>query len=319
MTYNYNYWYEDIRKFKERFAEGFDIPNCEIDIRENDDTNIPGICWGRIQMPSQYLEMLNIQCNLILSNQNILKNIGDYKNEKLNKEKYEIPNYILNPNDFKNKYLLNIEKVIPNDENRRNVAALIRDFISYFAIYHEIGHARQLAFILNDEASCQKSEVNKWANQAMEVDADIFAINWFWRTIFINYHNSISDKYGFTRHELISIALYSIFLFFVLSDDNKSIINPNADYPHPVVRIEILSSYIKKIILNNLFTIKEFEEVLKISLPELRKTLIYHFGLDYQLYFDKFKSEELKEAKIMIDASLKSNPALNFNRAHHAE
>lgn len=319
VAYDYTYWEQNIREFKERFAEGFGIPNCDIDIQENADTNIPGICWGRIQMPSQYLKMLNIQCNLILSNQNIFQSIGNYRNEKLNQEKYEIPNYLLETQDFINKYLLNIDKVVPNDENRRNIAALIRDLVSYFAIYHEVGHARQLAFIPKDEISCQESQVDKWGTQAMEVDADIFAINWLWRTTLFNYHNFTSNKSDYTRQKLIAFALYSVFLFFVLSDDNKPIINPNAHYPHPVVRFEIISIYTKEILLDNIFSIEEFEEVLKIALPELRKTLTFHFGINYRDYFDKFKSQELKEAKIMIDASLKKNPALNFNRPHHAE
>ena len=314
MTYDYNYWNQDIRKFKERFAEGFDISHCDIEIRDNDDSNIPGICWGRIQMPSQYLELLNIHCNLILSNRNIFQNIGDYRNEKLNQEKYEIPNYLLDPKDFKTKYLLNIDKVIPNDEKRRNVAALVRDLVSYFVIYHEIGHARQLAYIQNNEADCKENPVDNWGNQAMEVDADIFAINWLWRTTLVNYHNFTADKSDYTRQELIAIALYSVFLLFVLSDNNKPIINPNADYPHPVVRFEIVSVFMKEVLLDNNFTMDEFGEVLKIALPELKKTLIFHFGLNYRDYFDKFDSKELKEAKIMIDANLKKNSAFNHHR-----
>jgi hypothetical protein len=319
VAYDYNYWNQDIKKFKERFAEGFDIPHCDIEIGDDYLRNIPAISWGIIQMPSQYLKLLDLHCNLILSNRNLFQNIGDYRSEKLNQEKYEIPNYLLDPESFKTKYLLNINEVIPDDKKRQKVAALIRDLITYFALYHEIGHARQLAYIPNDEASCKESQVDNWGNQAMEVDADIFAINWLCRTTLLNYYKITPDTSDYTRQELITIALYSVFLLFVLSDNNKPIINPNADYPHPVVRFEIVSIFMKEILLDNIFTIDEFGEVLKIVLPELRKTLTFHFGLDYRDYFNKFNSEELKEAKIMIDANLTKNPALNFNRPYQAE
>jgi hypothetical protein len=319
MTYDFNYWKQDIRKFKECFAKGFDIPHCDVEIADNPFRNIPAIVLGIIQIPSQYLNMLDIHSNLILSNRNLFQNIGDFSCEKLNQEKYEIPNYLLSSESFKTNYLLNVIQVIPIDEKRRNVAALIRDLITYFVLYHEMGHARQIAYTPSKEASSEKIQVDKLDNQAMEVDADIFAINWLLRTTLINYNNFNSATSDFTRQELITFALYSVFLLFVISDDNKPIINSNADYPHPVVRLEIISSFIKEILLDNNFTFAEFEEILKFVLPELRKTITFHFGLDYRDYFDKFRVEELKEAKIMIDASLKKNPALNFNRPHHPE
>lgn len=319
MNYNNSYWNQDIQKFKEHFAEGFDIPHCDIEIRDNYLSNIPGISWGIIQMPSQYLELLNLHCNLILSNRNIFQNIGDYRSENLNQEKYEIPNYLLDPVSFKNKYLLQNDEIIPNDEKRRNVAALIRDLITYFVLYHEIGHARQLAYVPINEAGFRENKIDGWGNQATEIDADIFAINWLWRTTLLNYHNFTPSASDYTRQELVAIALYSVFLLFVLSDNSEPIINSNADYPHPVVRFDIVSIFMKEILLNNIFTIDEFGEVMKIALPEIKKTLIFHFGLNYRDYFDKFYSKELKEAKIMIDANLKKNPALNCNRPHHAE
>lgn len=319
MAYDYNYWNQDIENFKECFAEGFGIPHCDIEIRDNYLSNIPGISFGIIQMPSQYLKLLDLHCNLILSNQNLFQNIGDYRSEKLNQEKYEIPNYFLDTESFNTKYLLNINEVIPNDEKRGKIAALIRDLITYFALYHEIGHARQNAYVSNDEAGYKETQVDKWELQAMEVDADIFAINWLCRTTIRNYYKITPDASSYyTRQELITIALYSVFFLFVLSDNNNPVVDPDANYPHPVVRFEIVLIFMKDIFLDNILTTDEFKEVREIVVPELAKTLTFHFGLDYRDYFNKFKSEEMQEAKIMIDANLKKNPAFNYNRPYHA-
>lgn len=315
----YSYWIDDIKKFKEHFSERFDIPHCQLDIRHDYLRNIPAISCGIIQMPTQYLELLNVHCNLILSNRNIFRNIGNYSAEKLNEEKYEIPDYNLFPEDFKIKYLFKDNSITPIDKQRKKVAALLRDLISYFALYHEIGHARQLAYIPRDETGHEENQADNWENQAMEVDADIFAINWLWRTTLLNYHNFAPNAAVQTRQELIGLALYSTFLLFILSNNNEPLINQDKKHPHPIVRIEILSIFIQKILLSNILTKEEFGEVIRTLLIELKKTLTFHFDLNHRDYFDKFYADELKEVKIIIQAHLEKNPALNRNRPYNVE
>ncbi len=322
ISVDYSYWTHHIKNFKEHFGERLGINDCELQINENSSTNSPGIVFGNIIMPTQYLNLLNLHCNLILSNRNLFQNFGDYSKECLDEENYEIPDYTLPANDFNRKYLLEIPNNdrIPNDIRRTKVAALLRDMITYFAIYHELGHARQVAYAPIEEPSVENTHSEKWSNQVLEVDADIFAINWLWRTILFNYHNFGSTEAVVDKVELIELALYSTFLLYVLSNNSSQLFNPYNKYPHPIVRFEITTIFLKEILLKNLFTNEELEKVVKKMMPEFDKILFFHFGMSNRReYYNKFKSEELKRIKEIIQEHLEKNPALNRNRRYNIE
>ena len=319
---DYSYWIQHIKSFKEHFGEKLEINDCDLQIDECSSSNIPGIMFGSIIMPPQYLNLLNLNCNLILCNRNLFQNFGDYNNECLDKENYEIPDYTLSAHDFNTKYLSEIHNRdrVPHDERRRKVAALLSDMIIYFALYHELGHARQVAYAPLQESSVMDIHSDKWSNQAIEVDADIFAINWLWRTVLLNYHNFNPNEAVNNRNELVELALYSTFLLYVLSNNNSPLLKPYDKYPHPIVRFEITTIFLKDILLSNIFTNEEFEKVIKKVIPELDKTLAFHFGIvNRREYYNKFKSQELNKMKLIIQEHLEKNPALNRNRPYYIE
>lgn len=124
--------------------------------------------------PPQYLDLLNAYCNLILCNRNLFQNIGDYNKEDLNQERFEVPDYTLSVENFTNKYLSHTNNKLPIDDRHRKVAGLLRNIITYYIVYHELGHARQNSFNGLQEVAHEQSQKERWENQAIEVFPTIF-------------------------------------------------------------------------------------------------------------------------------------------------
>ena len=183
---DYSYWKTHIENFKNQFGSKLGI-NCDLIIPNDYSQNVPTIVFEKIIIPSQFLDLLNGHCNWILSNQNLFQHIGNCTNERISQESFGKIDYNLTSDDFKIKYLShNFCNQVPFDDRRQKVSAILRDLVTYFAIHHELGHARQKSFEISLEVYCGKSQDENWYNQAKEVDADIFGINWLWRLVFKN-------------------------------------------------------------------------------------------------------------------------------------
>ena len=259
---DYSYWEQHVEKFNEEFGRQLAIDYCSLSISNDYTQNSPRVIFGKIFMPTQYLDLLNGHCNLILCNQNpVSKYSGNYKQESLDEENFDMPDYTLPVEEFRNKYLPpNIITNLPIDNRRKKIAGLLRDLITAFAIYHEIGHVRQQKFSKSQEVGVEQSNDEKWNDQAQEIDADIFGINWLWRIVFYNFNQFQPNESFHSNKELLELALYSTFLFFYLSNNETAINNPFGEHPHPIVRFDIISIFLKQIVTSNdLFTINEDE------------------------------------------------------------
>jgi hypothetical protein len=108
--------------------------------------------------------------------------------------------------------------------------------------------------------------------------------------------------------------MFSTFLFFFLSNNCEPLINSYGTHPHPIIRFEITTIFLKNIVEDNIST-AEFKTALQFAVPEFLKTIKYHFGgEDILAYRQKFKSTEVNEMKIIIQDYLEKNPSLNRNR-----
>lgn len=314
---DYSYWIAHIERFKKQFGTQLEI-DCGLTISEDSFHNIPSIGYGHILMPSQYLDLLNVHCNLILSNKNLFHSIGNPKNENLSRNSFEPIDYSLSSEEFRNKYLpFSFYNRIPTDGRRQKIAAVLRDLITYFAIHHELGHARQKSHQITLEISFGKIQNEMWDKQAKEVDADIFGINWLWRLIFKNYYPFISNETFNTKSEVLEICLYSTLLFFELSNEDSHLPAPDAfrSHPHPIIRLEIVSAFIEDIVTKNFLTKVEFYKVKQIVFKEFYKTCSYHFGKKIR----KFQSDEIKKIISILEKYLKADLSLNCNRPYCVE
>jgi len=316
----YDYWTEHVIRFTKEFGAALEIDHCELTVSDYSQ-NYPQEIFSVIQMPTHYLVFLNLHANLILSNQNLFKDIGNFENEKLNKENFNVRNYLLDIKTF-----LETNKdfwdTFPNDERRNKYAGLLRDLMTYFTIYHEIGHIRQKNYpaqtIRQEIGVTENKEETKWAEQIEEVDADIFAIKFLWRTVFYNFHQFRPNSTLTSTKELLSLSLYSTFLFFYLSDNDEELNNPLKEHPHPIVRFSIVADDLQKIVeLNELCNKQDFNKIVQSVLREFDSTLTYHFkSTDNKSYYDKFYSPEVAKVRSKLQTCISLDPSLNFNRPY---
>src|SRR5690606_14616416 len=127
----------------------------------------------------------------------------------------------------------------------------------------------------------QNNTTERWKEQAMEVDADVFALNFLWGDVFYNANSFKPNEAFKTVHEMLLVAAYAIFLFFYLSNVSEEINNPTKDHPHPIVRFSILTNYLQDLCLKNqLFaSIEEFNSFIQKVLKEFDNTIIHHFNV----------------------------------------
>ena len=318
---DYSYWEKYVENFQEEFGNKLEINNSCLNISGDYSRNTPIISFDSILMPTQYLDLLNGHCNWILSNKNLFHYVGNYETEDVFQGNFEEIDYNLSPVDFRIKYLPpSFSNKLPFDNNRRKIAAMLRNLITYFAIHHELGHARQNSYKTVYEISHVQRQGEIWDKQAMEVDADIFSINWLWRLIYNNSFQFKSNETFKTQSELLELCLYSTLLFFYLSNNSKALLDPFNTHPHPVVRSDIITIFLKKILVTNFVSLDEFNRIVKVVIKEFDKTLVYHFGnTERHKYYKKFKSSELIKAKVILDKYLKQDVCLNCNRPYFLE
>ena len=314
-----------IHRIINKYGINLEIEHCEVKIDEYSFNSPQALSYG-IQVPKQYLDFINLNCNLIFCNQNIFKNIGDSKNEKIDKGNFAMDNHTLTIHQFinLNKSLPELIDALPIDLKRRNYAVMLRHMISSFIIYHELGHVRQLNSkqrtleIIVEYGS--KSDGNlKWEEQAMETDADVFAINWFGNDLFQNYNKFIPNAAFYTKEEILILAMYSIFLFFYLSNTSEEINNPQRIHPHPIIRFEVVINYLQEIALKNELVKdkQEFGKLIQKVLHEFDKTLTCHFDLpDNKTYFKRFDDPVIPQIKSVLKKYIQDDPTLNFNRPY---
>ena len=314
----YSYWEKYVGKFQKTFGSKLEIDNCSLNISAEYYRNVPIISFGNILMPTQYLDLLNGHCNWILSNQNIFHGIGNYENEDVLQKNFEEIDYNLSAEDFRINYFSpRFCNKLPFDDRRRKIAAMLRDLVTYFAIYHELGHARQNSYKKSSEISYGQNKSVMWDKQAMEVDADMFGINWLWRLVFNNFHTFTSNETFKTKIEVLEICLYSTLLFFELSSNSKILSDPFNTHPNPTVRFKILSAFIENIVVKNFLTKEEFYQTTETVLKEFDKTRVYHFGeSDPHDYYNKSKSTEMIAVISVLENYLKADLSLNCNRPY---
>lgn len=196
----------------------------------------------------------------------------------------------------------------------------MRDLITYFAIHHELGHARQNNYKKVSEVSYEENQGEMWNKQVTEIDADIFGINWLWRLIFKNFQPFKSSETFKTKSEVIEICLYSTLLFFELSNNHNVISDAFHTHPHPTVRFRITSAFMQDILVNNFLTKEEFYKVRRTVLKEFDKTRVYHFGKSEPFdYYRKFNSAKMIKVISVLETYLKSDLSLNCNRPYYVE
>ncbi|HEV8051929.1 MAG TPA: hypothetical protein VGP47_05495 [Parachlamydiaceae bacterium] len=279
-----------------------------------------------IQIPMQYLNLIKLNCILILRNKNIFKAFGNSEAETLNKESFLFKDYTLSLNDFLtiNNLTDTICKFQPLDNKRQNIAEFIGMLINSFILYHELGHVRQLNFISNSEVlEVEFKELRdnrkKWREQAAEVDADIFAIHFIWGDVFSNLRNFNSNAIYDSREELLILALYSVFLFFYLSNTSNNIRDRTSEHPHPIVRFSIVSNFLQELTLKNSIVDSNiaFNKIVQIALRELDSTLKYHFNIsESKLYYKKFIDPSITIEKSIMQHFIARDETLNFNRPY---
>lgn len=322
---DYSYIAHHIDRVIDKYGTELEIDNCEVRI-DDYAFNSPQALSFAIQIPKQYLDFINLNCNLIFCNQNIFKNIGNADNEKIDRADLNIVDNTLTIEQFVNlnNNLSKLVDEVPIDHKRKNYAIMLGHMINSFIVYHELGHVRQLNSNLSAlevivEYGSQNDGNPKWNEQAMEVDADVFAINWFGNDLFQNYHN-FSPSAAFDRNEeILVLAIYAIFLLFYLSNTSSVIDNPQKTHPHPIIRFEVVVNYLQEIaIKNGIVNDKtEFGKLMHKVLHEMDKTLTCHFDLPNNIpYFRRFYESEIPRVKSDLQKFVQENQTLNFNRPY---
>ena len=205
-----------------------------------------------------------------------------------------------------------------------NFAHMLSLLLNSFVIYHELGHVRQLNYNQNSEEVNVEFEVNdgnrlKWEEQSMEVDADIFALNFLWGDVFYNVNNFQLTQAFTDKKELLLLASYAIFLFFYISNNSNQLNNPYKDHPHPIVRFSIVANFLQELSLTNKLFVseREFKNFIQTVLQEFDQTLTFHFGLTQNnLYYQLFSDTAVKEARLELQGYVQKYPALNLNRPY---
>jgi len=322
---DYSYIAQHIDRVINKFGKNLEIEHCEVKIDEYSFNSPQALSYG-IQLPKQYLDFINLNCNLIFCNQNIFENVGNSKNEKIEKGNFAVNDNTLTIDQFiyLNKSLTDLLEEVPLDLKRRNYAVMLRHMISSFIVYHELGHVRQLNSNLRTseiiiEYGSQTDDSLKWEEQAMEVDADVFAINWFGNDLFQNYNKFTPNAAFYTKEEILLLAIYSIFLFFYLSNTGEEINNPQKIHPHPMIRFEVVINYLQEIALTNELVkdTQQFAKLIQKVLHELDKTLTCHFNLsDNNPYFGRFYDPVIPYVKSELQKYIQKDQTLNFNRPY---
>lgn len=310
-----------LKTFIEKYGKKLKIGECEL-LVEDYEFKSPRVMFNAIQIPSQYLELIDYTSNLILTNKNIFPEIGDVSKEVNEPRTFTIQEKIFRVDDFIE--VNNIDKssfnYTPKDAKRQEFASMMKYFINSFILYHELGHVRQSSFNPEDQLSFDEDGNDdkkdaKLDEQSMEVDADIFAINSLCQDIFYAIDNF--EKKGWTKNDILMSAMYSFFVFFYMSNNSDNIDDPSKGHPHPVVRFAILSNFMQRIFLDNELckNIGEFNTLIQKVLSEFDKTLTHHFGSNHnKSYYDLFFSEDLKAVKDKIKNNIPKIPCLSFNR-----
>jgi hypothetical protein len=113
---------------------------------------------------------------------------------------------------------------------------------------------------------------------------------------------------------LLSISLYSTFLFFYLSNNDEELNNPFKEHPHPIVRFSIIANVLQEIVeLNELCNKQDFNQIVQSVLHEFDNTLTCHFNsTDNKYYYDKFDTSEVSKVRSILQYCISQNPALNL-------
>lgn len=322
---DFNYLIAYLEKFIAKFGKSLDIEQCELRITDYTFKS-PQASSYAILIPQQFFQLLKLNSNLILRNRNIFKSVGNCEIENLNHEKFLLNDFTFTIDEFLdiNKLPGSIYEETPADNRRKNFAHMLSLFLNSFVVYHELGHVRQLNYSpnsqkVNIEFEVQEENQLKWVEQASEVDADVFALNFLWGDVFYNVNNFKPNDTFSSPKELLLLASYAIFLFFYVSNNSNQLNNPHKDHPHPIVRFSILANFLQELSLTNgLFANdREFNDFIQTVLQEFDNTLTHHFNLsENNLYYKLFSDPTVKEVKGIIQEYIQKDPSLNFNRPY---
>lgn len=277
-----------------------------------------------IEVPLQYINMIELICNLIFSNRNTFKNVGNCDKEKFDKEAIQIDSTILTLNDFKQKNNLidSYKEYQPVDEQRKSFSKSLSQFIISFFCYHELGHVRQVNIGPTRRDTFHEfgyDDSNNFEDQVKEVDADVFGINLFCDHLF-TFANKIKNgelgNHFKSTTEILHLAIYAIFLLFYISNSNDKIYDPKKKHPHAILRLDYLGSFLQEIfLLNEIVQDKaEFSKLMISVIKDFDITLTNVFGIkNNMLYYNRFKDPDVKRTKNVLIELIKKDPYLNFN------
>src|SRR5699024_1512562 len=92
--------------------------------------------------------------------------------------------------------------------------------------------------------------------------------------------------------------------------------DPTKEHPHPIVRLEYLTSYLQQIFISNDFSSSkdEFSKLMVSVIADFDITLTYVFGIsDNELYYKRFKDPDVKKTENILIELIKADQYLNIN------
>ena len=310
----------------ELYGMKLEISDCSVGIGEYS-FNSPQANSFIIQLPLQFLDLIAVNSNLVYCNKLLFQEIPNPEIEILLNPRFKMDENELTLSRFiqLNNLDPNIITKRPVSVKRENAATILQSMIFSFVIYHELGHVRQ---INSNHAPVEEviefgrlnNISSKQQDQLMEVDADIFATNWYGKLIYQNFNNYQFQNTFNSKKEILVLAIYSMLFFFYLSNSSKELIDPSRTHPHPILRLSIVSNYLQTILLgNNLCGNEdEFKSIIMIALAEFDETIKNHFdSSDNKAYYKLFFDAQLKQLKIDFANLLPTLPFLNVNRPYH--
>lgn len=319
--------FEFFEKIKERYKNHIGIDDFQLAIDEYD-FGSPEANRFSIRIPIEYIKLIKLNCNLILCNQNLFKEIGNCKNEIFDKKKFKIHKGIFTVLDFMQLNNLDSEK-IPINDTRKEFASYLSQLIVTFIIYHELGHVRQINYPSEKEVhkhiEFESYDADVFKEQAKEVDADVFAVNFLCRNLFHIMDNEQGYQFNLlfkTKGNLLHLGIYAIVLFFYLSNSDDSIYNDQEKHPHPIIRLDnCMGSFQEACILNGKIENKEqFAKLMQSVLSDFASTLSFHFGLDNNTdYYKRFRDPDVKRVKEILVKYIKEDNSLNHNRPYNLD
>ena len=145
-----------------------------------------------------------------------------------------------------------------------------------------------------------------------------FGINFLWEVVFYNFSQFKPDGIFETRNELVELTLYSIFLFFFLSNNSEALINPYSSHPHPRVRFECILIFTEKIVVSNFFSIDELYKAVEKVFHEFNNTFAFNFGqVNRKDYYRTHESTEIiRVVKKILQNYLDRDKSLNYHRRY---